>query len=92
MEHINTEKITADVLDLVNIVMRQTDYDKQTSLAKLQENNYDPLKVIRAYICDGAVIKVKTQEKPTTNQLVYKEMRKMLDDVEKTRREMAEQN
>ena len=90
MEHINTEKITTDVLDLVNIVMRQTDYDKQTSLEKLQENNYDPMKVIREYICDGAFMIVKPQEKPTTNQLVYKEMRKMLDDVEKTRREMAE--
>ena len=90
MEHINCEKVNTDVNDLVDIVMRQTDYSKEISLQKLQENNYEPMRVIREYITNGVTVKVKTKEKLTTNQQVYKEMRKMLDDVEKTRREMAE--
>uniref|UniRef100_A0A6C0BXF3 Uncharacterized protein n=1 Tax=viral metagenome TaxID=1070528 RepID=A0A6C0BXF3_9ZZZZ len=87
MESIDSEKVSCDVRELVNIVMRQTDYDAETSLSKLQINDYDPLIVIREYMNPSKENLNRDKKKLTTNQLVYKEIRTMLDCAEKARRD-----
>ena len=46
----NSKEISTNVLDLIEIVVRQTDYDSEKALVKLQEFEYDALKVIRNYM------------------------------------------
>jgi hypothetical protein len=79
MEKINTEEISKNVLELVEIVMRQTDYTKEQSVLKLQEYEYDPLKVIRNFMNPENKVYYKESVPSTTNQMVYKEIRFMLD-------------
>ena len=79
MEKINTEEISKNVLELVEIVMRQTDYTKKQSVLKLQEYEYDPLKVIRNFMNPENKVYYKESVPSTTNQMVYKEIRFMLD-------------
>ena len=62
---------------LCEVVMRQTTYDKETSLNKLREHNHNILEVIREFMGPS---KVKKEENKTTNQKVYGEFRKFLDE------------
>lgn len=87
MESIDSAKVSCDVDELVNIVMRQTDYDAETSLSKLQINEYDPLIVIREYMNPSKENFKRDKKTLTTNQLVYNEIRTMLDCAEKARRD-----
>tara|TARA_Y100000389_G_C17184452_1_gene375661 strand:+ start:175 stop:462 length:288 start_codon:yes stop_codon:yes gene_type:complete len=79
MEKINTDEISKNVLELVEIVMRQTDYSKEESVLKLQENEYDPLKVIRSFMNPENKVFYKETVPTTTNQMMYREIRTMLD-------------
>ena len=90
MDHINSTQLSSDVTNLVNIVMRQTDYDHQTALTKLQNNKYDPLIVIREYMNPQKKNYKRDPVVLTTNQQVYKEIRTMLDTAEKTYRDKIE--
>jgi hypothetical protein len=73
-----------NVFNLINIITRQTDYDNDTALDKLQEHCYDPIAVIRDFMAPKST-KPKINPTPnpcenkTTNQKVYQEMRYMLD-------------
>tara|TARA_Y100000591_G_C21802301_1_gene682771 strand:- start:896 stop:1180 length:285 start_codon:yes stop_codon:yes gene_type:complete len=67
------------ITELVDIVLRQTNYNKETALQKLEEFEYDPLKVIRNYMNPDNKVYYTKNEPKTTNQLMYKEIRTMLD-------------
>ena len=61
-----------------DIIMRQTDYDEETTEQKLKEHNNDVLKIIREYM--GSSNKPKELEKNSSvNQQTYKEIRKLMD-------------
>jgi len=62
---------------LCEVIMRQTTYDKETALNKLREHNHNILEVIREFMGPSKVLK---ETNKTTNQKVYGEFRKFLDD------------
>ena len=63
----------------LEIVMRQTNYDKETAEKKLIEHNYDLMLVVREYMGPP-----KKKDTPTlvvsANQQRYKEIRGMMDE------------
>ena len=66
-----------------NVIMRQTDYDYETSHEKLKLHNLSVTSVIKEYM--GIPI-TKTSDKDdnrTTNQKMFGEFRKFLDDASK---------
>jgi len=68
-----------EINEKINMIMRQTDYDYDTSYSKLTESNYDHIKVIKTYL---GITEKKVSEKKTTsiNQEIYKQIRHKLDD------------
>jgi hypothetical protein len=75
----NISFINKDELnEKINMIMRQTDYDYDTSYSKLQEARYDHIKVIKAYL--GITEKKAPSQKSTSiNQEIYKQIRHKLD-------------
>ena len=72
---------------IVDIVCRQTDYDKETALQKLKENNNDYQKVIREFMG------IKPKEEKTcayVSQQRYKIIRHELDTACRNYREKKE--
>ena len=70
--------MTLEINDKVQIVLRQTDYTEETAKNKLRENDYDHLKVIRAYL--GVTEKNTHLPVKSVNQEIYKQLRYRLDD------------
>ena len=68
-----------NVLDLIDIVMRQTDYDSEKALEKLERFDFDPITVIRDYMNPEKKVFYEESVPKTTNQKMYKEIRTMLD-------------
>lgn len=68
-----------NVLDLIDIVIRQTDYDNDKALEELEIFDFDPIKVIRNYMNPEKKIFYEQPAPKTTNQKIYKEIRTMLD-------------
>jgi len=61
-----------------DIITRQTDYDNETAMNKLKENNYDVLKIIREYM--GSDNKEKPSEPvKSVNQQTFREIRNLMD-------------
>jgi hypothetical protein len=67
---------------LVEMIMRQTDYDNATAQKKLTEHNNDVTQVIREYMTPVRPNKICTT-KLSVNQQIYKEIRHMMDDAAK---------
>jgi hypothetical protein len=67
-----------EVEEKISIIMRQTDYDETTASAKLTENNYDHIKVIKTYL--GITEKKAPVAQKSVNQEIYKQLRHKLDD------------
>ena len=67
---------------LIDIIMRQTNYDKDIAQKKLTEHNNDFMQVIREYMTPANKKPVCTT-KLSVNQQVYKEIRGMMDDAAK---------
>jgi len=63
---------------LSNLVMRQTDYDKETAIEKLKEYKGDIMAIIREYM--GPSKKPEENNPKTTNQVIMKEIRTLMDD------------
>lgn len=59
------------------VVMRQTDYDKETALQKLKEHDMVALTVVKEYM--GVPLE-KQKKDVTVNQAVFREFRTFLDD------------
>ena len=68
--------------DTLSLIMRQTNYDKDTAQQKMLEHNNDVMKVIREYMAPATPKKVCTT-KLSVNQQIYKEIRGMMDDAAK---------
>jgi hypothetical protein len=66
-----------DIENKIELVLRQTDYTRETAIDKLQENNYDHLKVIRGYL--GVTEKKALTGVSSVNQEIYKQLRYRLD-------------
>ena len=58
--------------ELIGIVCRQTDYDRETARARLAELDYDPAKVIRAYL---GVSEAAPKRAATLNQEIFRQFR-----------------
>jgi hypothetical protein len=69
---------------LIKNIISQTNYDEYTAYIKLQEFDYDYMKVIKDYmgIKDNNSVKVKS-----INQEIYKQFRTNLDQVTKSYRD-----
>jgi hypothetical protein len=67
---------TDQIDEKVQKIIRQTDYNPETALAKLKEHNFDEIAAIRAYF--GITDKKPTQIK-SVNQEIYKQLRHKLD-------------
>ena len=66
--------------EIINLVMRQTNYDKDTIVEKLEANNNNYLAVIKEYIMQDKKEK-KNVENKSTNQKIMSEIRTFMDDV-----------
>jgi hypothetical protein len=66
----------------LGMIMRQTDYNKETAQQKLTEHNNDVMEVIREYMAPVKPHKICTT-KLSVNQQIYKEIRGMMDDAAK---------
>ena len=65
---------------ILNVVLSQTNMDKETAVKMLEENDYNSIKVIKMHFG----IKDKNDEKlVNVNQQVYKEIRQFLDKASK---------
>lgn len=68
----------SELLDKIEIILRQTDYTKEVAREKILEKNGDVLKVIKEYM--GINENEKSSIKKSLNQEIYKQLRNKLDD------------
>ena len=66
----------------IELIMRQTNYTKETAEQKLKDHTGDILNVIREYMGPSRVIKPCSNMR-SVNQQIYKEIRGMMDDASK---------
>ena len=66
--------------EIINLVIRQTNYDKETAIEKIKEHNNDYLAVIKEYILQDKK-QQKTETNKSTNQKIMSEIRTFMDDV-----------
>lgn len=65
---------------VLELVLRQTDLEREKAIELLKENDYDSIKVIKQYMG----IKEKREEKQVSvNQQVYREIRGFMDNASK---------
>jgi len=67
---------TDDIDNKIQIIMRQTDYNKDEALNKLKQFHFDELKVIRDYF---GITEKKSSKINSVNQEIYKQIRTHLD-------------
>jgi len=73
------------VQGLKAMVIRQTNYSDEEALQKLEEHHNDVQAVVREYLTGSAAVKVQSEGSVrSVNQLIYKEIRTMMDDAAKT--------
>jgi hypothetical protein len=65
--------------NLKDVIMRQTDYNEDTTMKKLVEHDLDVMKIVREYMNVNTETSNK-EDKKSTNQMIYGEFRKFLDD------------
>ena len=75
----NTAISDSNTSDKVDLIMRQTDYNKTTAEEKLSEYKDDAMQVIREYL-NGGKINKPCVTRLSVNQQIYKEIRGMMDD------------
>ena len=79
--------------ELVEVVMRQTDYDEEFARTKLEGNKYDVSETIREYMKPDkgpANDESKTETTKSKNQMMYGEFRKLLDEAATNHRKEKE--
>jgi len=77
------QKIEVRKKALVDLVVRQTDYDEDKAMIKLIEWNYNYLNVIKEYMNPNFQNVKKEEKTGTKNQMIYGEIRSFMDDVNK---------
>jgi hypothetical protein len=65
-----------DMIEKIQIIMRQTDYDETTAREKLLQNQNDHIKVIKLYM---GITEKKTLPSKSLNQAIYTQLRQKLD-------------
>ena len=85
--HEDTSPISKRTEALRDLVMRQTDYSADEATRKLSEHSNDIMAILREYM--GAPSEVE-QPKTTTNQVLYREMRGLMDNAATTHRRKKE--
>ena len=70
------------IMDAIEMIIRQTNYDETTAREKLAEHK-DVMQVIRDYLKSDK-INIISPAKLSTHQQIYKEIRGMMDDAAKT--------
>lgn len=60
--------------ELVNMIMRQTNYNNEYALEKLQKADFDYVKVIKEYLKDDTK-EVKKENDKTVNEMIHGEIR-----------------
>lgn len=79
--------------NLINVVMRQTDYDEKMAEAKLEEYNYDVMGVVRNYMNPDYINNTQNNEDTivtNVHQQKFIEIRKMMDDASNRHRKQKE--
>lgn len=70
---------------LTAMVVRQTNYTEEEAQKKLEEQHNDVQAVVREYLTGSTTVPVRsTDSSQSVNQLIYKEIRTMMDDAAKT--------
>jgi len=77
---------------LLEIVRRQTDYSDDIIIEKLKIHNNNVVDVVREYMNPTNSITLLTTKKipPTTNQKIFGEIRKLMDDASEAYRKKKE--
>lgn len=82
-------QITRIKEESVNMICRQTELSKEEAKKQLEEANYDYMKVLNKYF---GVIEKQKEEKGSTNQQIYGEIRNLMDTGAKNFRLERERN
>ena len=76
---------------LLDIVRRQTDYTDDIIIKKLTEHNNNIVDIIREFMNNGKKQSLpKNESYKTTNQKVFSEIRKLMDDASEAYRKKKE--
>jgi hypothetical protein len=81
--NLNNEKVKNEIVELV---LRQTDYSKEDAILKLELNNYNFHKVIKEYMSPEKEEDNRDKKKINVNQQIFKEIRNMMDSSERNKR------
>jgi len=78
--------MSLNIKNLVDVILRQTDYTEEKAVEKLKEHNNDIIAIVREYMCGSAIKKPHTIDtsNKSTNQQIYGEIRNLMDDAAKT--------
>jgi len=84
------ERFESGLEEACGVIMRQTDYSEEKSLEKLKEHDLNVVSVVHEYL---GVKSVEKKDVRTTNQKVFGEFRKFLDEASSThyKKQEAEQ-
>ena len=72
--------------EIINIIIRQTNYDENVAKQKLIEYDNNYLEVIKNYMNPSKIKNNNNNTKKTTNQLMYSEFRNLMDDASRNYR------
>lgn len=75
--HNQLDRFETAIKESCSVVMRQTDYDEETANLKLIEHDLNVMAVVKEYLGIKDIVEVDNR---TTNQKVFGEFRKFLDD------------
>jgi hypothetical protein len=81
--NLNNENVKNEIVELV---LRQTDYSKEDAILKLELNNYNFHKVIKEYMSPEKEEDNRDKKKINVNQQIFKEIRNMMDSSERNKR------
>ena len=85
------DKTASSYEQITEIIKRQTDYADETIKSKLVEHNNNVIDIIREYMNPTNKSLLKNTITPkTTNQKVYYEIRKLMDDASEDYRKKKE--
>jgi len=73
------ENLTERQKSIIELVQRQTDYDKEQIISLLNDHKWDYIKIIKEYLDIKPSNNQKDNTQLNTNQALIKEMRGFLD-------------
>ena len=84
VEPATLEKQAHPLQHIIDIILRQTDYTEEQTIAKMKEHNNNAITIIREYVSGGIDVKgIKKETEKSTNQQIYGEIRSLMDDASK---------